>query len=124
MNQQIKTISDIKLLLFNLSNSVRLCEGIIIDNDLKHSAKDDINRIKRLVSSAIREVELKVGSAQAKVIRDEITANYEGGSVMNILYNAVNMNDQQRNVYDEVGTAIINNTFTAHAEGEIKINKQ
>lgn len=119
MNQQIKTISDIKLLLFNLSNSVRLCEGIIIDNDLRHSAKEDINRIKRLVSSAIREVELKVGSAQAKVIRDEITANYEGGSVMNILHNAVNMNDQQRNVYDEVGTAIINQTFRVHTEDEV-----
>lgn len=119
MNQQLKTISDIKLLLFNLSNSVRLCESIITDNNLMYGAKDDINRIKSLVQKAIREAELKCGPEHAKLIRDEITENYEIGSVMNILYNAVNMNDQQRNVYDEVGTAIIDGTFSVNSEDNV-----
>jgi hypothetical protein len=120
MIPSIKTISDIKLLLFNLTNSVRLVEGVITDNELKYSAKEDMNRIKRLVESAIKEVETKVGHEKATVIRKEITENYETGSVMNILYNAVNMNDQQRNVYDEVGTAIINQTFRVHTEFEFE----
>jgi len=54
MIPSIKTISDIKLLLFNLTNSVRLVEGVITDNELKYSAKEDMNRIKRLVESAIK----------------------------------------------------------------------
>lgn len=114
-----KTVSDLKLLLFNLTNTVRLCECIIIDNNLQFNAKYSMNKVKDLAQKAINELELNVTPEHRAIIRKEITDNYESGSILNVLHNAANMTDNQRNVYDEVGSAIIAGTFRVHTEEEL-----
>lgn len=115
-DRYLKSNTEITLILTYATQISRLCENVILDLQLKKGFKKDFqdaiqsaNRIHKLIVS-VTNYELR------KEIHNRTTDNYETGAFDNIMFNLGQMSDEQRNIADEVLSAIF--------EGKFKINRE
>lgn len=95
----------------NLVNTERVAEDFIRENKLQFEAKRRFKEVCTLSRKMYNNVISGIPHDLKKIIEEEIGSNYETGSLQNILVHSSMMTDEQRAVYDDVGTAILNNTF-------------
>ena len=115
-DRYLKSNTEITLILTYATQISRLCENVILDLQLTKGYKKDFqdaiqsaNRIHKLIVS-VTNYELR------KEIHNRTTNNYETGAFDNIMFNLGQMSDEQRNIADEVLSAIL--------EGKFKINRE
>ena len=115
-DRYLKSNTEITLILTYATQISRLCENVILDLQLTKGFKKDFqdaiqsaNRIHKLIVS-VTNYELR------KEIHNRTTDNYETGAFDNIMFNLGQMSDEQRNIADEVLSAIL--------EGKFKINRE
>jgi len=114
----LKSNTDITLILTYATQISRLCENVILDLQLTHKHKGEFlfsincaNNIHKTITSATN---LKL----RKEIHNRTTDNYETGTFDNIMFNIGQMNDEQRNLADEVMTEILNGTLKINREDD------
>ena len=117
-DRYLKSNTEITLILTYATQISRLCENVILDLQLTKGYKKDFqdaiqsaNRIHKLIVS-VTNYELR------KEIHNRTTDNYETGAFDNIMFNFGQMSDEQRNIADEVLTAILEGTFKINRENE------
>ena len=107
----LKSNTDITLILTYATQISRLCENVIIDLGLKKDYKTDF---KNAITASKKIHSLITGVTNyemRKQIHERTTNNYETGAFDNIMFNIGQMNDEQRNLADEVLTEILNGTL-------------
>ena len=99
----------IKQLLTHIANAKFCSDAVILDMNLKGSAKDKFNRIKNYLAGAEREISLSLSVEHAASIRDEVMQNWESLSFHNINHMVMAMDDDQRRMVEEYCSQIITN---------------
>ena len=107
----LKSNTDITLILNYAIQISRLCENVILDLGLTERHKKDFkfaincaNKVHSVITG-ITNYEMR------KEIHSRTTENYETGVFDNIMFNFGQMSDEQRNLADEVLSAILQGTF-------------
>jgi len=118
-DKYLKSNTDITLILTYATQINRLCENVIVDLQLTKGFKKDFqdaiqseNRIHKLIAS-VTDYNMR------KEIHERTTNNYETGAFDNIMFNIGQMSDEQRNIADEVLSAILEGTFKINRENEL-----
>jgi hypothetical protein len=114
----LKCNTDITLILTYATQISRLCENVIIElglkEDYKRDFKDSIKASKKIHSLITSATNYEM----RKKIHERTTDNYETGVFDNIMFNIGQMNDEQRNIADNILNEILNNNLKINAENE------
>jgi hypothetical protein len=112
----LKSNTDITLILNYATQISRLCENVILELGLTERHKKDFkfaincaNKVHSVITG-ITNYEMR------KEIHSRTTENYETGVFDNIMHNFGQMSDQQRNLADDVISAILDGTFKIDKE--------
>jgi hypothetical protein len=114
----LKCNTDITLILNYATQIGRLCENVIVELKLKERNKQDFKsaiKASKLIHSLITGI---TNYEMRKEIHSKTTDNFETGVFDNIMFNIGQMSDQQRNIADEVMSAILEGTFTIKKDDE------
>jgi len=117
MSERYSSAMDIKQILFNTANSIRLAESVIIDNKLQGNAKNKFLMIINRLRGVEKDLYLSVLPEYADIIKKEIIDNWETHSFQNITTMSVSMSEEQRRLYEEVGGHILADTFKVEENG-------
>ena len=112
----LKSNTDITLILNYATQISRLCENVIVELGLRENHKRDF---KSAITASNKVHSLITGITNyqmRKEIHSRTTENYETGVFDNIMFNFGQMSDEQRNLADEVLTAILEGTFKVEKE--------
>jgi hypothetical protein len=111
----LKSNTDITLILIYATQIKRLCENVILDLQLKKNHKDEFNFAINCANNIHKTITSETNFELRKEIHNRTTDNYETGAIDNIMFNIGQMNDEQRNLADEILTEIL--------QGTLKINR-
>ena len=83
-------------------------EQIIIDRDLRGTAKHKMKMIASRFVGIQKELTMSISPELAAIIRDEVIENWNSFSFLNIIDSVMKMNDEQREIVDEFATQLLN----------------
>jgi uncharacterized membrane protein YheB (UPF0754 family) len=114
-DRYLKSNTDITLILTYATQISRLCQNVILDLQLKKNHKEDFNFAINCAKNIHKTITSATNFELRKEIHNRTTNNFETGAFDNIMFNLGQMNDEQRNLADEILTEIL--------EGTLKINR-
>ena len=114
-DRYLKSNTDITLILTYATQISRLCENVILDLQLKNNHKGEFNFAIGCANNIHKTITSETNFELRKEIHNRTTDNFETGVFDNIMFNIGQMNDEQRNLADEILSEIL--------EGTLKINR-
>ena len=105
-----ESVVNFKKILINTANSKKYAEEIIRAEKLSGSAKNTIKHMIQKLEVIERDMYLRVPPEFTKIIKDEITDNWETLAFQNIFDMMCFMDDEQRRRIEDFTESVYNET--------------